>query len=82
MAFIDDSEVFNKFLEKDIKIKDSNIKISKMDLEEQKKFSSDHGGHLETILRTKFGKFVKFKTKGLLSHKYGIYLGDRKFKSI
>ena len=42
----------------------------------------NHGNHLEGILRTRFGRRVTFDVDGLLSHKKGIYLGTKKFRSL
>ena len=53
-----------------------------MSLEERKEFSKLHGAHMTGILLARYGNKVNFKVDGLLSHRRGIILGDRKFKSI
>jgi hypothetical protein len=47
-----------------------------------KEFSINHGSHLEGVLRSKFGRKTNFEIKGLLSHKNGIYIGQKKFRSL
>jgi len=56
--------------------------FSELTVDERKEFSKLHGSHMEGILRTKYGNKSNLKIKGLFSHRRGIYLGERKFKSL
>lgn len=53
-----------------------------MTTEDKKDFSVNHGAHLEGIMRSWFGRKINFDVDGLLSHKKGIYLGSKRFKSL
>ncbi len=65
-----------------VKVSDIELTLGELSLGEKKEFSRNHGSHLEGILRSRYGKGSRFKVKGLLSHKRGIYLGFKKFRSI
>lgn len=70
------------FKDVDLTLNGNVFSISDMNTEDKKQFSIEHGAHLEGILRSRFGRKTNFDVDGLLSHKKGIYLGNRKFKSI
>lgn len=72
----------DNFEGKKLNLEGTEFTIHEMSTEEKKKFSMNHGNHLEGILRTRFGRKVHFDVDGLLSHKKGIYLGSRKFRSL
>ena len=76
------AEESNNYEGKSFVFEGNVFKIYEMTTEEKKQFSMNHGNHLEGILRTRFGRRIIFEVDGLLSHKKGIYLGSKKFRSL
>lgn len=72
----------NNFEGKKLNFDGTEFTIHTMNTEEKKQFSMNHGNHLEGILRTRFGRRVNYDIDGLLSHKKGIYIGSKKFRSL
>lgn len=53
-----------------------------MDNQELKEFSRNHGSHLESILKQRYGKSMRFLIQGIKNHATGIYVNGKRFKSL
>ena len=86
ILFEDDFLKNQLITEQKIKIEDGEktvvIEIREPNFEDRRHFSSQHGRHMEGILKSRYGKRIHFAIDGITVHKNGIYLGPQKFKSL
>lgn len=65
-----------------VTINDAVFSFGLMDEKELKEFSKNHGSHLESILKQRYGKSMRFVVNGLKNHTTGIYISGKRFKSL
>lgn len=76
------SSQLESILKAKIIINETNFTFSMMSDQELKEFSKNHGSHLESILKQRYGKSMRFIINGIKNHSSGIYVSGRRFKSL